>query len=67
MNAQITISFFNKIEATTKNEILSAIAAQYGITKDEALEEVTSPEAEHLLDYLTGKIRTATSLLMKRI
>jgi hypothetical protein len=67
MNALLTKSFFAKIEAATKNEILSAIAAHYGITKEEALAEVTDPEAEHLLDYLTGNIRTATSLLMRRI
>ena len=29
--------------------------------------EVTDAEAEHLLDYLTGSVRTATSLLMKRV
>jgi len=27
---------------------------------------VTNADAEHLLDYLTGSVRTATSLLMRR-
>jgi DNA-binding transcriptional ArsR family regulator len=61
-----TIAFFAATDAKTKTEILAAIAKHYGISKSEALEEVTDEEAESLLDYLTGSIRTATSLLMKR-
>jgi hypothetical protein len=62
----ITKSFLAATDAKTKTEILTAIAKHYGITQSEALEEVTDEDAEHLLDYLTGNIRTATSLLMKR-
>ncbi len=61
-----TIAFFAATDAKTKTEILAAIAKHYGISESEALEEVTDEEAENLLDYLTGSIRTATSLLMKR-
>ena len=61
-----TIAFFAATDAKTKTEILAAIAKHYGISESEALEEVTDEEAESLLDYLTGSIRTATSLLMKR-
>lgn len=61
-----TIAFFAATDAKTKTEILAAIAKHYGISELEALEEVTDEEAESLLDYLTGSIRTATSLLMKR-
>lgn len=65
-NAAITNRFLNAIDAKTKTAILEAIANHYQITQAEALEEVTDDEAESLLDYLTGSIRTATSLLMKR-
>ena len=65
-NMNATIAFFSVTDSKTKNEILSAIAKHYGISQSEALEEVTGEEAESLLDYLTGSIRTATSLLMKR-
>lgn len=65
-NNEINTKFLATTDAKTKNEILSAIANHYGISSVEALEEVTDEESEHLLDYLTGSIRTATSLLMKR-
>jgi DNA-binding transcriptional ArsR family regulator len=65
-NQIATIAFFAATDAKTKIEILSEIAKHYGISESEALEEVTDAEAESLLDYLTGSIRTATSLLMKR-
>lgn len=63
---QINQAFLNATDSKTKNEIIASIANHYGITEGEAMAEVTNEEAEHLLDYLTGNIRTATSLLMKR-
>jgi hypothetical protein len=66
-NHLTTIAFFAAADARIKIDILEAIAKHYGISEAEALEEVTHPAAEHLLDYLTGSIRTATSLLMKRL
>jgi hypothetical protein len=65
-NNTINLQFFALTDAKTSDEILSAVASHYGITKAEALEEVSNDEAEHLLDYLTGAIRTATSILMRR-
>lgn len=65
-NNQITIAFFAEIDYPTKTLILQNIANHYNITTAEAHEEVTDPEAEHLLDYVTGPQRAATSLLMKR-
>lgn len=59
-------AFFRVTSNTAKNEILAAIAKHYGITPEQALAEVTDAEAESLLDYLTGSVRTATSVLMKR-
>jgi len=65
-NAQINKTFLETTDAKTKNEVLSAIASHYGISKVEAMDEVCYEDAEHLLDYLTGSVRLAISLLMKR-
>lgn len=65
-NNEITKSFFLLTDIKTKNSVLGSIAAHYGITREDAEAEVTDSEAESLLDYLTGSIRTATSLLMQR-
>ena len=65
-NAQVNAAFLAATDANTKAQILSNIAKHYGITSEAAYAEVTDAEAEHLLDYVTGPERTATSLLMKR-
>jgi len=61
-----TNKFLSVISSEAKNLILSSIAKHYGITEIEALEEVTAPDAEHLLDYLTGAERAATSVLIQK-
>ena len=66
MNHQINKAFLTSIDFKTRMQILTAISLHYGITQAQAFEEVTDEGAEHLLDYLTGSVRTATSLLMKR-
>lgn len=65
-NAQKTIRFFSLIDSKTKAAILQNIANHYGTTKDVILESVTDEEAEHLLDYVTGPERAATSVMMQR-
>ena len=65
-NAQMNKAFFAVIDAKTKTEVLLNISEHYGISKLEALEEVTSDDAEHLLDYVTGPMRAATSVLFQR-
>lgn len=65
-NAEITRKFFGLTDRRTINKILDNIAAHYGITRMEAMNEVLDDEAESLLDYVTGAERAATSLLMKR-
>lgn len=65
-NAQVTQAFLAKLDRPTRNEILGAIAKHYSISQAEAHEEVTDPEAESLLDYLTGSVRAATSALMQK-
>lgn len=65
-HARKTKAFFNATTPETKRLILSNIAAHYGITTAEAEAEVTHPEAESLLDYVTGPERSATHILMQR-
>jgi uncharacterized phage-associated protein len=65
-NQTINKAFLSVVDAKTSAEVLSTVAQHYGITKAEALEEVTHEDAEHLLDYLTGSVRTAVNVLMRR-
>lgn len=65
-NCETNKAFLTATNTATRNEILAAVGGRYGVTTTEALDEITHPEAEHLLDYLTGSIRTATSALMRR-
>lgn len=65
-NAQVNARFLALTDVKTKDEILDNIASHYGITKAEALGEVIHEEAEHLLDYVTGPVRAAASVLMQR-
>lgn len=65
MNAAITKKLLALIDAKTKAMILENIANHYGATQEQVLEEITGPEAESLLDYTTGRVRFATSVLMQ--
>jgi hypothetical protein len=65
-NSENTRQFLALIEAKPKAEILENIANHYGISVQEALEEVTGEGAEHLLDYMTGPTRAVASALMFR-
>ena len=65
-NSTININFLTATDIKTRTEILKNIAEHYGITTAEAYKEVIDEEAEHLLDYVTGSVRTATSVLMQR-
>lgn len=65
-NSETTKKFFAVIDANTKSEILANIAGHYGISQETAFDEVTDHDAEHLLDYVTGPQRAATSILMQR-
>jgi hypothetical protein len=65
-NAKVTIAFFQQVDKKVKSAILGNIASHYGITEQEAYEEVTDEDAENLLEYLTGNVRHATIGLMKK-
>jgi hypothetical protein len=58
--------FFQVIDQVTRDEILTAIAAHYGVSSEEAFSEVTDSQAEPLLEYMVGPQRAATSALMQR-
>lgn len=65
-NSNFTIAFLNSIDLKTKNEILSNIANHYGVTNQQAYEEVIDEDAENLIDYITGSIRSSVSVLVKQ-
>jgi hypothetical protein len=58
--------FLSVIDGKAKALILESIAVHYGITSQEAYDEVTDSEAEHLLDYMVEPQRSAASVLMQR-
>jgi hypothetical protein len=65
-NATINKMILAAIDSSTRKSILSNIAGHYGISEQDAYDEVTDIEAEHICDYLTGETRTAASLIIKR-
>ena len=65
-NSNFTIAYLNSTDLKVKNEILSNIANHYGITNEEAYEEVIDEEAENLIEYVTGNIRSAVSALIQK-
>jgi hypothetical protein len=65
-NAQKTYGFLRSADARVRDQIIGNITSHYGISRSEAFDEVTAPDAEHLLEYLTGPVRSATRVLMQR-
>ena len=65
-NGQINKKFLNLTDANTRKDILDNIANHYGISVADVEKEVFDSEAEHLLDYITGPIRTAAHVVMQR-
>ena len=65
-NGRHTEIFLNLVCQEVRMRILFNVADRYGITLAEAYLEITDPEAESLLDYVTGSERAATSALMRK-
>lgn len=61
-----TKEFLAAIDEKSKALILGSIARHYGKSAEEIYEEVTHPDAEHLLDYMVEPARGAASVLMQR-
>ena len=66
-NGQKNQIFLAAVDSRINHQILDSIAKHYGITRQAALLEVTDEEAENLLEYLNVEIRSATSLIMRRM
>jgi hypothetical protein len=65
-HATITIAFLNSLDLKVKNEILTNIANHYGISNQEACEDVTDEDAESIMDYVSGNIRQTVSLFFNK-
>ncbi|MEZ8295826.1 hypothetical protein AB6D11_18555 [Vibrio splendidus] len=58
--------FLQAISKEAQDEILAAIAKHYGTDASTILNEVTSEEAEHLLEYMTEPLRSSTYIMMQQ-
>ncbi|GAB1462274.1 hypothetical protein [Pedobacter sp.] len=65
-NSQFNIAFLNWVQPATKQAILTNIANHYGISADNAYNEVVDEDAENILDYVTGSLRNATNYMVKK-
>lgn len=65
-NSSINRQFLNSLDSESRLEVLSNISSHYGLSVEEAFDEVTGEDAEHLLDYLTGSLREDAQSLMSR-
>lgn len=65
-NEQKNKAFLDATDAATREDVLSQIQRHYGISRADVLDEVTTEGAEHLLDYLTGSVRSAAHVLMQK-
>ena len=59
-------AYLDSLTATQKATILYNVASNYLINTEMALEEITGDEAESLLDYLSGDLRTEVYGHMQR-
>jgi hypothetical protein len=64
-NSELNILFLDSLDGRIVNQIMSNIANHYGITYQEALYEVMDEEAESIMDYITGSLRSTVSLFFK--
>lgn len=62
-NQRINMNFLLVVDLDIGELVLKNIAANYGISVQEAFDEVIDEHAEHLLDYLTGSTRDTIVLL----
>jgi len=63
-DAQRTAQFLASIDLATAEAILDNIAVHYGISIADVMDEICDPDAECLLDYLTGPLRDIVHALM---
>jgi hypothetical protein len=63
---KVNEAFVSTLDNRTFLTVISNIANHYGISEDEALEEVCDNEAENIMDYITGSVRQSVSLLFNQ-
>jgi hypothetical protein len=59
-------AFLISLDNRTANAIVENIAQNYGISTEEALDEILAEDAEDILEYLRGSVRAATSVLLQK-
>lgn len=64
-NSELNILFLDSLDGRIVNQIILNIANHYAITYKEALSEVMDDDAESIMDYITGSLRSTVSLFFK--
>ena len=65
-NGKINEAFLMTLTESLYQQIVGSMAKHYGISIDSATEELIDSDSENILEYLTGEIRTATSVLFQK-
>ena len=65
-NSKLNQLFLNSITPEMNLIVLSNIANHYGITNEDAKNEILDEEAESIMDYITGSTRSAISVIYQR-
>lgn len=65
MSGDVNKRFLESISQESRELILDHVAKEYGITQQEANDELTGEGAEELLEYLRGDVRAVVSVLCK--
>ena len=64
--AKLNQLFLNSITPEMNLIVLSNIANHYGISNEDAKNEILDEEAESIMDYITGSTRSAISVIYQR-
>ncbi len=65
-NSQINRQFLTSTTPEMKGIILANIGNQYGASESEVFEDVTDEGAENIMDYVTGRERSAIWVVYQR-
>ena len=65
-NGKINELFLSTLDGKTYQEIVGSMANHYGITIDQATDELIDEDAENILEYLQGGVRRGCSALFQK-
>jgi hypothetical protein len=65
-NGKINEAFLSTLDGKIYKEIVGSMAKHYGITIDQATDELIHDESENILEYLQGGIRSGCSALFQK-